>query len=97
MLLAIVCNPWQLHARSLSADEALARAKTFIDSTDRMRHNVPGQSRLVTYTLISATPEIYVFNRGTGGFLIAAGDDRMDAVLGYVESIATMFQEFCID
>ncbi len=86
MLLAIVCNPWQLHARSLSADEALARAKTFIDSTDRMRHNVPGQSRLATYTLISATPEIYVFNRGTGGFLIAAGDDRMDAVLGYVES-----------
>lgn len=86
MLLAIVCHPWQLRARSLSADEALARAKTFIKSTDMMRHNVQGQSRKATYTLISATPEIYVFNRSTGGFIIAAGDDRMDAVLGYVES-----------
>lgn len=80
ILLLTVLSTQGVDAARLTPQQALSRVQS---SSVRLR--MPGLgSYELTYTGNAAgTPALYVFNKGTNGFIIASADDRMPALLGY--------------
>lgn len=83
LLSGLMCG--ETAARSLSAEEALARAT---ESGIRKMPSVKTGALRLAYTLKSGNDgnALYVFNGKTGGYLVTAADDIMPAVLGYSDS-----------
>ncbi len=71
------------NAAPLSPQQAMARVQS-----SQTIHRLPGDRSLVLAHTEKAGGEnyLYVFNRGTSGFVIASADDRMPAVLGYSDN-----------
>ena len=76
-------------ANPVSPEEALKKAKAFLNQSQAMR--VKGNRSLqLAYTMMPAqrkdeepTPLLYAFNVSGDGFVIVSGDDATPAVLGY--------------
>lgn len=76
-------------ANPVSPEEALQKAKAFLNQSQAMR--VKGNRSLqLAYTMMPAqrkdeepTPLLYAFNVSGDGFVIVSGDDATPAVLGY--------------
>lgn len=78
------------HARQLSEEEALQRARSFQSASVGTRA-ANGDSRLkLAYKAslpASDAPAYYVFNQGTdNGFIVVSGDYSLRPVLGYSDS-----------
>lgn len=85
-LLAALVLPAAIEAESIGPAEAASIAEGF------MQQLAPGTAgrTLQKAPVRNALPEenqpYYIFNAGTGGYVIVAGDDRLGSVLGYSDS-----------
>lgn len=83
-IFAIVLSATSGHARSLSPQEALDRALT--TAVNDKLSVLSANAEKVHYTLAKATPEYYIFNRESGGYMIVSADDRTYEILADVEN-----------
>ncbi|MBO4613295.1 MAG: C10 family peptidase [Bacteroidaceae bacterium] len=80
--------PMVLMAAPVTQEQAMQRARVFVNSRPRMAQGGKLKAARAPLKLQSAqaTASYYVFNVGEGqGFVIASGDDRTPAILGYAD------------
>lgn len=80
--------PFVAFADNVSSDQARKVAETFF-SSNTTRAEAPVLKLKWTggvQTRTAGDPAFYVFDNSTGGFVIVAGDDRVEPVLGYSAS-----------
>ncbi|MBO4611556.1 MAG: C10 family peptidase [Bacteroidaceae bacterium] len=80
--------PMVLMAAPVSQEQAMQRARVFVNSRPRIAQGGKLKAARAPLKLQSAqaTASYYVFNVGEGqGFVIASGDDRTPAILGYAD------------
>ena len=88
LLLAVV----SLHAGSVTKQQARDKAAQFLASrrqgtANKTMHQPMRQPQLQQEAAASVAGAYYVFNIGDGGgFVVASGDDRTPAILGYADS-----------
>lgn len=74
-------------AANVDSHDAQARAIKFLNNQSGTRFMASSATVLLTYTEVSSVnprmADFYVFNQDGGGFVIIAGDDRAEEVLGY--------------
>lgn len=87
MMMVVLSAATPAVARILTSDEALARIGR--QHFASKMHRVPAASELslaATGRQTSGEASYYVFNISKGGYIVAAADEAMPAVMGYVDS-----------
>ncbi len=88
MLSVLICA--EVNAAPIGKERAQLKAQQFMLQRGMLKvGNMPTQKEVKRATLTQGTPDYYVFNANdNGGFVVVAGDDRVDEVLGFVKGIA---------
>lgn len=88
MLSVLICA--EVNAAPIGKERAQLKAQQFMLQRGMLKAgNMPTQKEVKRATLTQGTPDYYVFNANdNGGFVVVAGDDRVDEVLGFVKGIA---------
>ena len=84
----VLLLPMVLMAAPVSQEQAMQKARVFVNSRPQMAQGGKLKAARAPLKLQSAqtTASYYVFNVGEGqGFVIASGDDRTPAILGYAD------------
>ena len=88
LAVAFALAAMSLCAAPVDADAALAHATSFLSSSSRGGLTAPNATLRLAYVEVSARDaalaDFYVFNAdGGAGYVLVAGDDRVEAILGY--------------
>lgn len=88
MLLLLTVSSFHILAQQISSEKSLSYARAFgqqSQTAGRIRTSVlPASFKLVYTGGDTANPDYYIYNVGNdNGFVIIAGDERMDPILGY--------------
>ncbi|MCR4994962.1 MAG: C10 family peptidase [Bacteroidales bacterium] len=93
MLLACLCLVLSAHADPITREQAQQKAEQYLQNKQGSRRLSPiTNTRKLAPTrkrtaLLTVNELYYVFNRGDNeGYVIVAGDDKVDGVLGYTDS-----------
>ncbi|MBR4830028.1 MAG: C10 family peptidase [Muribaculaceae bacterium] len=95
MLVMLVCTTANMTAANVDANAAMGKAVQFLNAQPGSRFMASPSSMQLAYTEVSkvnaAAADYYVFNAKDGGaFVIVAGDDRAEEILGYGDKALDM-------